>query len=91
MVRLTPAESLTSDTSATDLIGSFKEDCELQGLSLGTIERYISAVRSLNRYLDERELDNLSTDNGILISFLDHLRREKHLRQDHSTQLRRHI
>lgn len=75
------AESLTSGVSAINLIMSYKNDCERQGLSPGTIERYISSVRSLNRYLDERGLDILWTENEILIGYLDHLRREMKLRQ----------
>lgn len=75
------AEALANSITVTDLIKSYKDDCELQGLTPGTIERYISAVRSLNRYLEKEELDILGTDNEILIGFLEHLRKDKCLRQ----------
>ena len=75
------AESHASSVSAIDLIMSYKDDCERQGLSPGTIERYISSVRSMNRYLDEKNLDILCTENEILVGYLDHLRREMQLRQ----------
>lgn len=66
---------------AVDFIGSFKEDCELRGMSPMTIERYVSSVRSLKRYVESEELDLLNTENKLLLGYLNHLRRERGLKQ----------
>lgn len=66
---------------AIDFIGSFKEDCELRGMSPMTIERYVSSVRSLKRYVESEELDLLNTENKLLLGYLNHLRRERGLKQ----------
>ena len=75
------AEAASHTDLATDFVESFKEDCELRGMSPRTIERYISSVRSLKRYLDREGLNGLSTENKVLMGYLDHLRRERGLRQ----------
>lgn len=65
---------------ALELINGFKDDCELRGMSPSTIERYISSIRELCRYLDKNGLDVLNVDKEVLRDFLDYLRRERKLR-----------
>jgi len=78
---MTGAEAAASTELSIDLVKSFKEDCELRGMSPRTVERYVSSVRSLRRYLDREALDSLSTENNVLMGYLDHLRRERGLKQ----------
>lgn len=66
---------------AIDFIESFKEDCDLRGMSPMTVERYVSSVRSLKRYVESEGLDFLNTENKLLLGYLNHLRRERGLKQ----------
>ena len=56
------------------LIVQFKADCELRGLTKGTIERYVGAAKKLVRFVEASGLD-LRDDRTVLKGFLDHLRR----------------
>lgn len=60
------------------LIDRFADDCELQGLSPRTIERYVSSIRPFEKYITSEGLDFISAaDREVLRGFLDDLRRNK--------------
>ena len=57
-----------------ELLDEFKDDCELRGMSPGTIERYVSSLRDLGKYMGEQDIE--SADKETLKGFLDYLRRD---------------
>jgi len=60
-----------------ELLDEFKDDCELRGMSPGTIERYVSSLRDLGKYMGEQDIE--SADKETLKGFLDYLRRDRGL------------
>jgi site-specific recombinase XerD len=60
-----------------ELLDDFKDDCELRGMSPATIERYISSLRDLGKYMGEQDIEN--ADKETIKGFLDYLRRDRGL------------
>jgi hypothetical protein len=54
--------SATSIDTSAELIGRYKEDCEIRGMSPESLRRYISSLRIYSQYLHEHNLDLLNVD-----------------------------
>jgi integrase/recombinase XerD len=63
------------------LIEEYKDDCERRGLTRETIRRYLSSIGIFVQYLEENELDLITSDRDILRGFLDYLRRDRKIKQ----------
>jgi integrase/recombinase XerD len=61
----------------TDLIGQFREDCDVRGMSPESSRRYYSSLRIYAQYLSSRNQDILTVDKNIVKGFLDYLRRDR--------------
>ena len=59
------------------LIGQFKEDCELRGMTKESIRGYISEIRIFGDYLQDNDINILQIDNEGLGDFLKYLRDER--------------
>ena len=63
-------------------IERFADDCELRGMSLSTIERYVSSIKAFSNYIESRGYSFVdAADREVLRDFLDHLRRDRRLSQ----------
>jgi integrase/recombinase XerD len=60
-----------------DLIGQFREDCDVRGMSHESSRRYYSSLRIYAQYLSSRSQDILTVDKNIVKGFLDYLRRDR--------------
>jgi site-specific recombinase XerC len=62
-------------TTTDDLIRSYKDDCELKGMSAESIRRYISSIKIFIQYLNENGISSLDADRDSLRSFIEYLRK----------------
>jgi integrase/recombinase XerD len=65
------------ELKVAELLDDFKDDCELRGMSPATIERYVSSLRDLGKYLGQKDIE--SADKETIKGFLDYLRRDRGL------------
>jgi len=72
-----PSPSTAPVDLPTELIGRYREDCLMRGMSPESLRRYISSLKIYARYLQERDLDILNVDRNELRSFLEYLRNDR--------------
>lgn len=59
------------------MIDEFKEDCELRGMTHGSILTYLSAIRIFSEFLSARGLDFDQADKTALKAYIDYLLNER--------------
>lgn len=64
-----------------DLIGQFKEDCAVRGMSPESARRYFSSLRIYAQYLSSKNQDLFLADKNTIKGFLEYLRRERAVSQ----------
>jgi integrase/recombinase XerD len=78
----TAAKERTPVPAQNKLVERFADDCELRGMSLSTIERYVSSIKAFSSYIESRGYNFVdAADREVLRDFLDHLRRDRRLSQ----------
>jgi len=58
-------------------IEGFRKDCQIRGLSKGSIPRYLSVIKIFTQYLEWRGTDLLEVERDVLRDFLEYLRIER--------------
>lgn len=59
------------------MLEEFKEDCELRGMSHGSILTYLSATRIFSEFLSTKGVDFDSADKTVLKAYIDYLLNER--------------
>jgi len=68
-----------TSTPSSNLVEGFRKDCQIRGLSKGSIPRYLSVIKIFSQYLEWRGVDLLEVDRNILRDFLEYLRIERNV------------
>jgi len=72
-----PGEEQRSDASIASMLDEFKEDCQLRGMSHGSILSYLSAIRIFTRFLSGKNKDFDQVDKTVLKAYIDYLLNER--------------
>lgn len=59
------------------MLDEFREDCELRGMSHGSILSYLSAIRIFSRFLSDKNRDFNQVDKTVLKAYIDYLLNER--------------
>lgn len=82
----------STSTPTSNLIEGFRRDCQIRGLSKGSIPRYLSVIKIFSQYLEQRGVDLLKVDRVVLRDFLEYLRLDRNVaQQDRGKLLHRSI
>jgi integrase/recombinase XerD len=81
IIRISHGHISEGEVIGSELIKRFKEDCQMRGMSLESLRRYVSNLKIFNEYLEAGGLSLLDTDRNVLRNFLDYLKRVREVSQ----------
>jgi site-specific recombinase XerD len=70
-------ETASTAELSKELIGRYREDCEMRGLSSESLRSYIATIKIFEEYLEMKGLDFFRVDKNVLRGFLEYLRKDR--------------